>query len=232
MATSPRYAGTHSWEIFEQVPAEVLRRRGPGRTEGSSTTPTIPWPAATIVPLREGPSGLEVWLMRRHRSLVFGGFWVFPGGKVDPVDQSADDPLIAAAIREMQEETGLTLEPDQLIRWAHWITPEGLKIRFDTHFYLCQIPEGVEPDHPGDEADRATWRTITEILDEDRTAPDDQIALIPPTRTTLWELALLGSWAAITTAAEQRVIEPVLARWFRDGDDWGLSHPRRDGTWT
>ena len=53
------------------------------------TTPLRP--AATVVLLRDTPSGLEVFLMKRHsRSDVLGGAYVFPGGKVDAADAELD----------------------------------------------------------------------------------------------------------------------------------------------
>ena len=56
------------------------------------TTPLLA--AATVVLLRDGPSGLEVFLMKRHsRSDVLGGAHVFPGGKVDAVDAELDMAL-------------------------------------------------------------------------------------------------------------------------------------------
>lgn len=53
------------------------------------TTP--PRPAATVVMLRDGASGLEVFLLKRHGlSDVLGGAYVFPGGKVDRLDAELD----------------------------------------------------------------------------------------------------------------------------------------------
>ena len=90
--------------------------------------------AASVVMLRDGPAGLEVFLLRRHGlSEVLAGAHVFPGGKVDPDDERADvrarldtpasdlrtalaepgldDPraaaLYVAALRETFEETGV-----------------------------------------------------------------------------------------------------------------------------
>ncbi len=90
--------------------------------------------AASVVMLKDGPAGLEVFLIRRHGlSDVLGGAYVFPGGKVDPGDQRADvqacldapasslraalaEPeldaasaaaLYVAALREAFEETGV-----------------------------------------------------------------------------------------------------------------------------
>lgn len=47
--------------------------------------------AATVVMLRDGAQGLEVFLLQRHGlSDVLGGAYVFPGGKVDAADAELD----------------------------------------------------------------------------------------------------------------------------------------------
>jgi 8-oxo-dGTP pyrophosphatase MutT (NUDIX family) len=90
--------------------------------------------AATVVMLRDGPDGLEVFLIRRHgQSEVLGGAHVFPGGKLDAddshdsllacldmapaalhealcepgLDAKAAAALYVAALREVFEETGV-----------------------------------------------------------------------------------------------------------------------------
>jgi 8-oxo-dGTP pyrophosphatase MutT (NUDIX family) len=93
--------------------------------------------AATVVLLRDGPGGVEAWLLTRTAQMVFAaGMTVFPGGRVDPAD--ADLPwrgrppeevavrlgtdaasarvLVGAAVRETFEETGvlLTVPPADL----------------------------------------------------------------------------------------------------------------------
>jgi 8-oxo-dGTP pyrophosphatase MutT (NUDIX family) len=53
-----------------------------------------PLPAATVVLLRDGEGGLEVFLLQRHKATAFmGGAYVFPGGKLDPADA---DPALRA----------------------------------------------------------------------------------------------------------------------------------------
>ena len=53
------------------------------------TTPLLD--SATVVMLRDGPTGLEVLLLKRHAaSSVLGGAFVFPGGKLDAADAHPD----------------------------------------------------------------------------------------------------------------------------------------------
>lgn len=55
------------------------------------TVTAAPLPAATVVMLRDGAQGLEVFLLKRHGlSEVLGGAYVFPGGKVDSTDAELD----------------------------------------------------------------------------------------------------------------------------------------------
>lgn len=48
--------------------------------------------------------GLCVLLTRRHQNQVLGGYWEFPGGKVE-----AEETLGACAVRELMEEVGITV---------------------------------------------------------------------------------------------------------------------------
>jgi 8-oxo-dGTP pyrophosphatase MutT (NUDIX family) len=69
-------------------------------------------PAATVLLLRDGPSGLEVFMVVRHGAIAFaGGALVFPGGRVDAEDHDLAVPpataLHVAAIRETFEECGV-----------------------------------------------------------------------------------------------------------------------------
>jgi 8-oxo-dGTP pyrophosphatase MutT (NUDIX family) len=50
-----------------------------------------PRPASTVIVLRDGPAGPEVFLVRRHEATAFmGGAHVFPGGRVDAGDHNGD----------------------------------------------------------------------------------------------------------------------------------------------
>lgn len=73
------------------------------------TTP--PRDAATTVILRDGTSGLEVFLVKRHGlSDVLGGAYVFPGGKLDAADAAVGPDQLdqtAAPMHTALAEPGL-----------------------------------------------------------------------------------------------------------------------------
>src|SRR5436309_3774324 len=82
-----------------------------------STTGEIvtPRPASTVLLVRDGAEGLQVFMVARHHAIDFAsGALVFPGGKVDPEDWAlagGDEETAAriAAIRETYEECGVLL---------------------------------------------------------------------------------------------------------------------------
>jgi 8-oxo-dGTP pyrophosphatase MutT (NUDIX family) len=94
--------------------------------------PAEPRDAATVVLLRPGSGGPELYLLRRPVSMEFaGGMCVFPGGAVDPrdfdhtvawagpspaewaerlgTDEAKARALVCAAVRETFEESGVLL---------------------------------------------------------------------------------------------------------------------------
>ncbi|MBX9751740.1 MAG: NUDIX domain-containing protein [Roseococcus sp.] len=106
-------------------------------------TQVLPRPAATILLLRDGPSGLEVLMVCRAREVDFAsGALVFPGGRVETTDAAlapAEDPLGAfrvAAIREAWEESGILL--------AH---PPGPELPPEGEFLTHLHAKGLRPSH-------------------------------------------------------------------------------------
>ncbi len=190
-------------------------------------------PAATVVMLRETASeSLEVLMLRRNSKIAFGGMWVFPGGRVDDHENDADDPMGSArvaAVREVEEETGLTISDDQLVSWSYWEPPamsqmatSGPRRRFATWFFACQAPEGeVAIDH-GEIHDHQ-WVSPAQALEQHR---QGEIEIVPPTWITLWQIdqhssvASAMDWAATTKSLDFRTRpigrKPMVLAW--DGD--------------
>lgn len=239
-----------------------------------SATPIIP--SATILLIRDGSEGLEVFMVVRHHQIDFAsGALVFPGGKADSNDfdpvlrdlcegGAKDDNMHAievSGIREAFEECGvllarrrdipaqsdlisgaelaelaqyreplnsgaltlteflqtqaLTLANDQLVHFAHWITPEMMPKRFDTHFYLATAPADQLAVHDGYESVDSVWirpqQAITDAQNGART-------IIFPTLRNLEKLARHDTVADALHAAQAETTVTVLP-WMERRDD-------------
>jgi 8-oxo-dGTP pyrophosphatase MutT (NUDIX family) len=161
-------------------------------------------PAASLILLRDTPAGPEVLLVQRNPEQRFmGGAWVFPGGAVN----SGDAGPAATAVRELEEEAGVTLPAAaELVPFSRWITPTDVKIRFDTWFYVTEAPPGAEPRPDGSECVDARWLRPAEAL---AAAARDELFLVFPTIKQLERLAETDSVAATLEAAQGRPVEPI-----------------------
>jgi 8-oxo-dGTP pyrophosphatase MutT (NUDIX family) len=59
---------------------------------------------------------------------------------------------------------GLVLALDELVPYAHWITPEGMPKRFDTWFFLAAAPPEQVGAHDGRESTDSIWLSPREAL--------------------------------------------------------------------
>jgi 8-oxo-dGTP pyrophosphatase MutT (NUDIX family) len=176
-------------------------------SDGGSSTVAKASPAATVVLLRDGTSGLEVLLVQRSARGAFAGMWVFPGGRVDATDEdpaAPGDDLAAArraAAREALEEVGVELDPALFVPLSHWMPPANAPRRFSTWFFVVAAPS-TEVAVDGSEIHDHWWLSPGEALGR-RDA--GEIELAPPTWVTLWELASASSVAdAIEYATSRR----------------------------
>lgn len=148
-----------------------------------------PIPSATVVLLRDTPSGMKVLLLRRNSDIAYGGSWVFPGGRIDPheFEAAAGDTLQAArlaAVRETAEEACVTITESDLLFFAHWTTPVVRPKRFSTWFFLAPVNEkAVQID--GGEIHDYEWHTPEKALAAQR---EGRIEVPPPTFVTLTQL--------------------------------------------
>jgi 8-oxo-dGTP pyrophosphatase MutT (NUDIX family) len=174
---------------------------------------TEPRQAASIIVLRDSPDGPEVLLVQRNPEQRFmGGAWVFPGGAVHAED--ADHS--AAAIRELSEEAGIDLPGDaEVVTWSRWITPEEVKVRFDTWFFVAEAPAGAEPIVDGGECVASRWLRPAAALDA---FARDELTLVFPTIKHLEALARAESVSDALHKARTRAVVPVQPRVLvRDG---------------
>ena len=173
--------------------------------------PSTPRQAATVIALRDGDDGLELLLVRRNPQQRFmGGYWVFPGGAVDAGDGDGNDAHRAAAVRELQEEAGIAgVDAAELVSYSRWITPELIKLRFDTRFFVVRVPAGARAVADGVECVDERWTSPAAALAA-HAAGD--LPLVFPTFRHLQELAAFDTVDELLAHARARTIAPVLPR--------------------
>ena len=223
--------------------------------------------AATLMLGRDGPEGIEVFMVVRHHRIDFAtGALVFPGGKVEDADrdprlrqrcrggEDLSDAALAirvACVREAFEEAGvllarergggeyvgpdrlaaiaerwrLALEQDRaamaemaeaedlefatdaLTRFAHWVTPEHMPKRFDTHFYLAEAPPAQVAAHDGRESVDSVWISRDALL---KGQAEGRYTVLFPTRLNMEKLARSRTVAEACAAAAAAPVVPVL----------------------
>src|SRR5437868_13527761 len=80
--------------LSRRQPVRLCANERGHMAENEKKPVAVPVPAATVLMIRDGASGLEVFMVKRHHQIDFvAGALVFPGGKTAPGDS---DPGVAA----------------------------------------------------------------------------------------------------------------------------------------
>jgi glyoxylase-like metal-dependent hydrolase (beta-lactamase superfamily II)/8-oxo-dGTP pyrophosphatase MutT (NUDIX family) len=148
--------------VIDAIYAHARRGAGADLARTARARPAV----ACILWRATGAGQVELYAAQRAASLAFlGGFWTFPGGAVEPDDAGPT----ATAAREIDEELGIALPADSAayVDAGRWVTPEFAPIRFDTTYYLVELPAGAEPDWraSGGELEDGAWVAPGELLD-------------------------------------------------------------------
>ena len=107
----------------------------------------------------------------------------------------------------------LRLRCDQLRYFSHWITPEKMPKRYNTRFFVAELPAGQVAHHDERELTNSKWITAAHALQEGK---NGLMTLHYPTRKTLESLAdhrsvaALLDWAKNCEASGVKPTRPVL----------------------
>lgn len=105
---------------------------------------------------------------------------------------------------------GLLPDVRALVFCAHWITPAGLPRRFDTRFFLAELPEGQEPaPDPMGEHTGLRWAIPGVALEE---ASQGLCQLLPPTRAVLGLVASARGVADLLAGGADGSIQTIEPR--------------------
>ena len=127
---------------------------------------------------------------------------------------------------ELAEEVGIAVAPEDLHPWSRWITPEQVKIRFDTRFYLALAPAHSPPNPDGEETVDARWVQPREALDMHEAG---DIKLVFPTIKHLESLLPYETSEQALAAVTDLPPVPVLPKVVGEGDDLRILLPGEEG---
>jgi 8-oxo-dGTP diphosphatase len=122
-------------------------------TDGRSY-PTRPILAVSAAIIRDG----RVLIVRRARPPA-GGLYTLPGGVVE-----VGESLVEAVVREVMEETALTVEPVALAGYREAVVRDG-DGRVERHFVILPFAARWIAGEPvlNEELSEATWRLPSEL---------------------------------------------------------------------
>lgn len=190
-------------------------------------------PAASIIlgaPNKNMTPGFRVLMVKRASTMKFmPNAYVFPGGKVDADDiklsRNTDEVGMAlpnwpgqriAALRELGEEVGLSIERTGIVYnaqythptpmgsalpvpFAHWVTPAAEKKRFDTIFFAFEaqatVPD-IKVDRDPSEIADIKWITPKEALRLHAT-PGSGFRMPPPTLMMMHQMSFSPTFTPV-----------------------------------
>jgi hypothetical protein len=120
-----------------------------------------------------------------------------------------------SSMLDMVRAEELELACDLLVPFAHWITPEFMPKRFDTHFFLVAAPPDQLAVHDGFESVDSLWTTIPSALELEKTG---QRTIIFPTLENMKKLGRSRSVTGALENARRDTIVTVLPRFSKDPD--------------
>jgi 8-oxo-dGTP pyrophosphatase MutT (NUDIX family) len=123
-------------------------------------------------------------------------------------------------------DTGMVLALDELIPYAHWITPEGMPKRFDTWFFLAAAPPDQLGAHDGKESTDSIWLSPREAL---AGGDSGRFKLPFPTTRNLIRLGKRADVKAALADAGARPIVTVMPVMTRSNGGRQLRIPREAG---
>ncbi len=93
------------------------------------------------------------------------------------------------------------LSISNLKKWSHWITPEAVKKRFDTLFFIAVMPEGQTCLPDMGETEKGIWITPRAALEKNF---QNKISLSPPTLAILNQMMDIKDLNALEKISQNR----------------------------
>lgn len=162
----------------------------------------------------------------------------YRGGQILALGES-DIPRFAEYRQAFNERKGslvklaqteeLIFATDRLAYFSHWITPEGMPKRFDTHFFLATAPAEQEAAHDRLETSEGVWVQSEDALSR---YAKGEFPLVFATIHQLRELAPFQSVKQILDFAATHAVQSRLPVLVQEGESTRVYLPDNpDGYW-
>ena len=114
----------------------------------------------------------EILLLKRANTGYFDGFYSVPAGHVD-----GGEPAIEAAVREVKEEVGVTIKPEnlKLAHTVHWVSPVPYKHERIGLFFESANWTGKLMNNEPEKCSEIKWVNIAKL--PDKLVPEAKSAL-------------------------------------------------------
>ena len=122
-------------------------------------------------------------------------------------------------LTELLTRRSLVLRTDLLGAWSRWVTPEFEPRRYDTAFFIAALPTGQHARDVSGEAESTVWTTASRAIADHAAG---SVSMLPPTVTTLREIAAHATTDSVFEAAAERSLKPIMVDVERheDGSFW------------
>jgi 8-oxo-dGTP pyrophosphatase MutT (NUDIX family) len=173
----------------------------PAWTELAPQIPTAPDRAFFIAAGRETFEEAGLVLARRR-----GSDNILDADAAERLVETYRAPLLKGELSfaDIVRREELALAGDLMVPFAHWITPEMVPKRFDTHFFLVAAPMAQAGAHDGGESTEGIWITPRQALAD---AGAGTRTLVFATRMNLEKLS---RYATVTEAVAVTRSQPIV----------------------
>jgi 8-oxo-dGTP pyrophosphatase MutT (NUDIX family) len=197
------------WQPHVDLGPDLISRRLGGDMTGSAPF------AAAVAAIRETFEEAGV-LLADHPTRA--------GGELQKVcRRRLSGALPPGWLQQLVQKGGWIIALSRLLRWSRWVTPVGMRYRYDTRFFAARMPTGQVCAPDMQEAVHALWIRPAEALERNLSG---EFLLSPPTLMTLHEMLPYTRLQLLEdAAAKRRWGSPLLPRWVSDGSEMMIVEP-------
>jgi 8-oxo-dGTP pyrophosphatase MutT (NUDIX family) len=117
---------------------------------------------------------------------------------------------------DLLQREELTLAVERLHYFSHWITPELSPFRYDTRFFVAEVPWNQKVFHDGDELTRHVWITPAKALERYR---EKKFYMVVPTIVTLEELSCFETIGDVIESTRGKNVTGIMTLLVFENDE-------------